>query len=400
MAQDNEGSTASTGGTSSRMDSTTSDESEVRIAEKDPLNKTEPDADAAEPEAAAPEPMVTGRDRNKRLFRAGIFTLLGFLILIVGVFVIGDKKNLFTSTFPVYTNFTTVEGLKSGAPVMFNGLKIGTVSNVALQLGDTSSFVRVDMVLDGAYRQYVRSSTVATIGQAGLIGDKLIQFNLTDVSAPIVQDGAYLKSVQPVDVFAIVDESRAVVRQAENITASLDTLLLRFRRGEGTLGKFLTDDRAYNALVDVSTEAGKLFNTAGQQLSGVSASLNHAVGNVDEMSNEGRRLIADIGKGKGTVGALLYDRSLYDSLEVLTSSFSRAANSAGFAAQEFGLNMRGLRSNWLVGGLFGGGEEEKDIDLERRLLQIRAAELERQRQLLEQREREIMAKEADGVSQK
>lgn len=392
MEQDTPGSSASTGGTSNRADALASEESAVTVAEKD-----QPNTDT--PPAPAPDPMVTGKDRTKRLFRAGIFTFLGFLILIIGVFVIGDKKNLFTSTFPVYTRFTTVDGLKSGAPVMLNGIKIGTVSNVQLLL-DTSSYVRVDMVLDGAYRQFVRASTVATIGQAGLIGDKLIQFNLGDVNAPVVQEGAYLQSTAPPDIFAIVDESRAVVRQAESITASLDTLLLRFRRGEGTLGKFLTDDGAYNALVDVSTEAGKLFNTTGQQLNGISASLNRAAVNVDEISFEGKKLIADVGKGKGTVGALLYDRSLYDSLEVLTSSFSRAANSAGFAAQEFGLNMRGLRSNWLVGGLFGGGEEAQDIDLERRLLQIRAAELEQQRQLLELREREILAREAEPMSRR
>ncbi len=337
--------------------------------------------------------MVTGRDRGKRLMRAGIFSAIGLLILLAGVFVMGDKQQLFSSTFGVYTNFKTVEGLKSGALVMLNGIKVGVVDNVRLMM-DTASYVRVDMTIDGEFQNYLRSSTVATVDQNGIIGEKIIALRLLDVNAPLVRSGDSIMSIPPANYLAIIDDARLAVKNAQNITGSLDTLLLRFRKGEGTLGKLLTDEEAYNQLVGVSASAQRLFDETGKQFSDMSTTLNRASRNVDEITVETQRLISDIGKGKGTVGALLYDRSLYDSLEVLAGTLSQTANSASFAAREFGTNMRGLRSHWLVGGLFSGGEEEiRTTELQNRMIEIKLQELREQQELLERREREIALKE-------
>jgi phospholipid/cholesterol/gamma-HCH transport system substrate-binding protein len=349
--------------------------------------------DSAGPSGEADEPvMVTGKDRGKRLLRAGVFAAIGLVLLLVGVFIIGGKQNLFTTTIPVYTTFQTVEGLKSGAPVMMSGIKIGTVSSVLLQM-DTGTSVRVDMVLDGEYDKFLTTSTYATIGQAGLIGDKLIELRVRDAAAPKLGPNSRIESVPPPNYTAIIDEARLSVKNAERITASLDTLFMRFRRGEGTLGKLLTDDEAYRSMVRLSVSAEQLFDRTNQQIAAVGGSVDKAALNMEQMTAAGRDLMIDVSRGKGTIGALMYDRTLYDSLESLTGTLTEAASSAGFAAREFGLNMRGLRSNWLVGGLFGGGAEEENVELLARQLQIREEELRRQTQLLEQREKQILEKE-------
>jgi phospholipid/cholesterol/gamma-HCH transport system substrate-binding protein len=359
---------------------------------KPATDKEATDKPADDDEPPVPE-MVTGRGSTTRLLRTGIFALVGILILIIGVFVIGDKKNLFSDTFAIYTTFQTVEGLKSGAAVVLNGINVGTVSDVRL-LMDTGTYVRVDMVINGDYREFIRSSTVAAIAQQGIIGEKLIELRPGSMEAPIVKADDSIRSAPPTNYLAILDEARNAVKYTENITASLDTLFLRFRRGEGTLGKFLTDDEAYNSLVNVSKSAENLFNESSRNLASMSTTLNKAAVNVDAITLESRNLVSDISHGKGTVGALLYDRSLYDSLESLTGTLTEAASSAGFAAREFGINMRGLRSNWLVGGLFSGGEEkERDVATQQQLLNIQIEEVRRQKELLDQRERELKEKE-------
>jgi phospholipid/cholesterol/gamma-HCH transport system substrate-binding protein len=356
----------------------------------------ETERQAATTREPAPE-MVSGKGRSKRMLRAGIFAAIGLVMLLIGIFAIGDKQNLFSETMSLHTAFQTVEGLKSGAPVMMSGIKVGTVSNVELQL-DTGTYVRVDMVLEGQYREYLRSSTFATIGQAGLIGDKLVELRVEDAQAPMLADGDSIRSVPPPNYTAILDEARASVRNAEAITASLDTLFMRFRRGEGTLGKLLTDEDAYTSIVRMTVSAEQLMDRTNAQIAAVGGTVTKASANVEQMTAAGRDLMLDVSKGKGTIGALMYDRTLYDSLESLTGTLTEAASEAGFAAREFGLNMRGLRNNWLVGGLFGGGNEQENIDLLQKQLQIREEELRRQRQLLEQREKEILEKErAEGV---
>lgn len=341
---------------------------------------------------AGVEEMVTGVDRTKRLLRAGIFSVIGFVILVVGVFVIGDKQNLFTSTFRIQSHFRSVEGLKSGALVTVNGIKVGTVNRVQLRMSpDSGSYVHVTMNIDADFREFIRTTTVATVSSTGLIGDKIVELRTGDPSAPVARNDALLPSAEPTNYTAIFDQARDVVRNTENITASLDTLFLRFRRGEGTLGKFLTDDEVYVGLARVAGATEKTMTDVGVSLSTVAGTLNRAVANVDGISVETRKLVNDISSGKGTLGALLYDRAVYDSLERVLGTLDRTADAAGFAAREFGVNMRGLRSNWLVGGLFGESEEDEASNaILTRELQIRLEELKQQRELLDQREREML----------
>lgn len=324
--------------------------------------------------------------------RAGIFAILGFAILVVGVFVIGDKQNLFTQTFDIRAHFRTVESLRAGALVTINGIKVGTVSQVQLRMSpDSGSYVYVGMRIGNDYREFVRTTTVANVSTTGLIGEKLIELRTDDPTSPVARNGALLPTVEPTNYTAIFDQARQVVANTENITASLDTLFLRFRRGEGTLGKFLTDDEVYVGLARVAGATEKTMTEVAGSLSSVTNTLNRAMTNVDGITVETRKLVNDISSGKGSLGALLYDRSVYDSLEQVLATMNRTADAAGFAAREFGINMRGLRHNWLVGGLFGGaGDEEANTAVLARELQIKLEEVKLQRELLERREQEAL----------
>ncbi|MBC8145037.1 MAG: DUF4200 domain-containing protein [bacterium] len=221
---------------------------------------------------------------------------------------------------------------------------------------------------------------------------------MNDAKAALVEQNDSIGSVPPPNYMVIFDEARASVKNAERITGSLDTLFMRFRRGEGTLGKLLTDEEAYNRMVGLTEQAEELVKRTNAQIAAVGGSVDRAASNFEQMSAAGRDLVTDVSKGKGTIGALMYDRTLYDSLESLAGSLGVAAQSAGFAAREFGLNMRGLRQHWLVGGLFGGGNEEQNIELMQKQLEIREEELRRQRQLLEQREKQLLDKERVGMN--
>ncbi len=352
-------------------------------------------ANTTESKAAAPapsEPMAINTGRARRLFRAGIFSVVGFALLVAAVFIIGGKTNLFEATLPVYTTFPDVQGLQGGAMVMLNGIKVGSVASVKLMLSD-SSYVRVDMVIDEDYRQFITKATVATVGQEGLVGNKLINLVLRKTGAPRIPPGGYIEGIPPVDYFAVVEQATDMVRSARSVTETVDTLLKMLTHGKGTLGKFLTDETAYDNFVTITQTAEHLFNTTGTQIEDMSNQLQRSAATVNAITEEAQKLIADVGRGKGTVGALLYDRSLYDSLEVLAGALNQAVGNAGFAAQEFGINMRGLRNHWLLGPLFGGGEQVENVQLQQKMLEIRMAEIDREKKLLEQREREVLKDE-------
>ncbi|MGB9664532.1 MAG: MlaD family protein, partial [Ignavibacteria bacterium] len=58
--------------------------------------------------------------------RLGLFTFLGTVILVIGIFLIGNKDLLFLETFELKAYFSTVEGLRVGAPVRLTGIDVGS----------------------------------------------------------------------------------------------------------------------------------------------------------------------------------------------------------------------------------------------------------------------------------
>ncbi len=59
--------------------------------------------------------------------KIGLFTLSGLLVLVFAIFFIGNRKNLFSSTFNVYGTFKNVSGLQVGNNVRLAGINIGVV---------------------------------------------------------------------------------------------------------------------------------------------------------------------------------------------------------------------------------------------------------------------------------
>ena len=57
-----------------------------------------------------------------RAFRLGLFIVGTLAILVAGVFLIGDKQFLFSSTYALKTTFKNVGGLNNGAEVRVGGV--------------------------------------------------------------------------------------------------------------------------------------------------------------------------------------------------------------------------------------------------------------------------------------
>ena len=161
------------------------------------------------------------------------------------------------------------------------------------------------MVIEEEYRKMIHTGSIAAISQLGIVGDKQVEILTTDFSMPVVRNGDVIQAAPPANYLAILEKADRAVQNVNNITASLDTLFLRFRRGEGTLGKLLTDDEAYNELVGVGESAQALFDETTRQFTDLSSVLRSTADNVDGITHESQKLIRDLGQGKGTVGALL-----------------------------------------------------------------------------------------------
>ena len=93
--------------------------------------------------------------------KLGIFVSVGVVVLILAIYFIGEKQQIFRSTFRLTGVFKDVGGLQIGNNVRLSGINVGTVENVSL-ISDTS--VRVEVLIDEDTRQFIKKDAVASIG--------------------------------------------------------------------------------------------------------------------------------------------------------------------------------------------------------------------------------------------
>src|ERR1700744_1531068 len=85
--------------------------------------------------------------------KIGLFTFIGLLILIAAIFFIGNRKNLFTSTFRINGVFKNVSGLQVGNNVRFAGINVGVVDDIEI-INDTA--VRVVLTINEDLKKYMK----------------------------------------------------------------------------------------------------------------------------------------------------------------------------------------------------------------------------------------------------
>ena len=79
---------------------------------------------------------------RNRLVAVGAFVVCGVLLFAVGLFMIGDRRMLFSKTFEVYAEFAKIAGLQNGAKVRVAGMDAGEVDEIHVPprpVGDVSA---------------------------------------------------------------------------------------------------------------------------------------------------------------------------------------------------------------------------------------------------------------------
>jgi phospholipid/cholesterol/gamma-HCH transport system substrate-binding protein len=108
-----------------------------------------------------------------RAARLGAFIVVTLAILVAGVFIIGSKQYLFSSTYELKAQFDNVVGLDAGGDVRVGGVHSGTVSSIVLP-HHPGEKVTVVMDLGKSTHEIIKQDSVATIETEGLLGNQYL----------------------------------------------------------------------------------------------------------------------------------------------------------------------------------------------------------------------------------
>ena len=245
------------------------------------------------------------------LFMVAVISLLAyFTIVISGVDILRGRERV-----RAVISFSDVAGLKERDNVVYRGMKVGAVDRIELAGENIAVTVSVDkdVVLRDGYH-----ITVASLSPLG--GNYLLLEEGKGDKLPM--ETTMFKGVPPTDWMRDLGEIarklnditsdgciRNIVTNFESMSEKLNAIAVRVERGEGTLGKLLSDnDQVYAdvaaTVASAKTIAGRLERgegTVGKLLSSddtVYQDLKKTLAHAAEISE---RLSA----GEGTMGRLL-----------------------------------------------------------------------------------------------
>jgi phospholipid/cholesterol/gamma-HCH transport system substrate-binding protein len=189
-----------------------------------------------------------------RVARLGAFIVVTLAILVAGVFIIGGKQYLFSSTYQLKAQFANVVGLDDGGDVRVGGVHSGTVRSIVLP-HKPGEKVTVVMDLSKSTHEIIKQDSVATIETEGLLGNQYLAISFGSAGKADVRDGDTIASQAPLemsDLFQktsdILDSSQQAIQNATRAAANLDSISAKIDGGQGTAGALVNDKQLYTNL--------------------------------------------------------------------------------------------------------------------------------------------------------
>lgn len=189
--------------------------------------------------------------------KLGIFVSAAISLFIAGIYFIGERSQLFNSTFNISGIFKDISGLQVGNNVRFCGINVGVIEDIQ-QI--TDSTVRVEMVIEEDTRRFIKKNAKAIISSDGLMGSKIVLIIPGTVGNKEISNNDIIETAQPINMDDILLKIKVSSDNAANITNDLSAILLNIREGKGTIGKLFMDSAfaqtVNDAMINIKQGAG------------------------------------------------------------------------------------------------------------------------------------------------
>lgn len=247
-------------------------------------------------------------------------------------------RDLLQKTRKFYADYENVSGLMAANPVLYNGFRIGIVTDMFFA-DDNSGKVRVEFTIDKDLD--IQKNSVARIISSDLLGSKAIQIvqgdgslaksgdiligetqgDLLDDIAPIAEKAESV--LEKIDSIVLAVNNVLNVETQNNIIESIESLSSTLASINGTLTavekekKALTDIiKNVNSITENITQNNVRIDNAIKNFSNISDTIANAkiaetINNLSETFNELTATLNKVNNGEGTLGQFASNDSLY-----------------------------------------------------------------------------------------
>ena len=310
--------------------------------------------------------------------RLGIFVIIGTALLVVAAYLIGNRQNMFGSTFTIHAVFRNVSGLQKGNNVRYSGINVGTVRRIQM-VNDTN--IAVSMMLQENIIRHVKTDAIATIGSDGLVGSMIVNIVPGNGMAPQVSSGDTITSYSRIGAEDMLSTLNKTNENAALLTADLLQVTDALKKGKGTLGRLLNDttmardlEQTIRNLRIASSNANKTINQLnilideqnykksvagvlladslmGERVKTTLVNLERSSEEIASMSKKLDSIIGGLAEGEGAMHYLATDTTFVRNLDATMKNLEEGT-------ARFSENMEAMKSSFLTRGYFKKQEKE------------------------------------------
>ena len=209
--------------------------------------------------------------------KVGIFIFIGIVILSVIVFSIGNFYTI-KRGYTLSVIFSFANGIGVGAPVRYAGVEVGEVQEIQVYFDEEKDRPMVRLVAWVSQDTWINEDSKATINTLGLLGEKYLEITAGSRETRRLGEGDILRGSDPVSTEELTRETKRLIGKLDAAVESVN--------------KIVGDDQLREDLKDT-------------------------VSNLNSLSVELRELVSTAKDGKGTIGRLMTDDTLYKDMDEL-----------------------------------------------------------------------------------
>ena len=277
--------------------------------------------------------------RNSLETRLGLFFALVAVTAFV-LFEVAGGVRWFSRGDEVRARFKTAGDLKVGDPVKLAGVNVGRVTDIHLAGQAVEVVMKVDSTTD------LRTDSTAQVRFTGLMGQNFVAVDFGSEKAPRLTVGGLLQAKEQADLAQIFEKLNGVADGVQNLTKSFSGD--QFGQLLGPIAEVIKDNQPrINALMGnlatLSTNLVEGKGTVGKLLSddtlyftaintvtninGLAAEARTLFSKADGMMadtqgliGDARKIVGGIDRGEGSIGKLLKDDALAKELTMAMSN--------------------------------------------------------------------------------
>lgn len=280
--------------------------------------------------------------------RVGVFFLVSLAILVYVWFRVLDYS--FREGFNLKASFRSVEGLSQGSQIQIAGIKVGQVKDITFD--PETGRATVSMLINDAYRTMIPEGSRVMVKTKGLLGDKYLVIEPGKPNARKLKPGEEIKSVfEPVDTQKMFENLALVSQDLQAITAvtkkqmvdekgsqkvdhiinNTDVLMREARvlldKNKDKINRTIdSTDSATKGMNEIVSLNKTKINNLVSNFETFSKGIDETGYKFDKLANDLDSITTGVRSGKGTLGKLVSDESLYRDAHALVRDVRGISN--------------------------------------------------------------------------